>query len=50
MNEVADIGGSSAHKKLHGQSDDIRKTTEIAYSSQFFSINEVIKETAKYLK
>ena len=43
MNEVVEIGGYGAHEKLHIQGDDVRKITEIRYSSQFFSIKEVVE-------
>ena len=49
VDTVVEMTGSGAHEKRHSQGDDVLKTTNVVYSSQFDSIEEVMEAAKKYL-
>ena len=49
MDRVVEMKGSGAHDKRHSQGEDADKTLKVVYTSQFTSLEEVIKATAEYL-
>ena len=49
MNKVVELGGTGAHEKRHTQGDDVRQTTNIVYTTQFSSIEDVVSQTTKYM-
>ena len=50
MNTIVEMGGTGAHERRHTQGDDVRKTTNVVFTTQFNSLEEVILQTTKYLK
>ena len=50
MNTIVEMRGTGAHERRHTQGDDVRKTTNVVFTTQFNSLEEVILQTTKYLK
>ena len=50
MNTVVEMGGTGAHEKRHSQGEDVVKTTNIVFTTQFNSLEEVVTKTSDHLK
>ena len=50
MNVIVAMGDTGAHERRHPQGDDVLKTTNVMFTTQFNSLEEVISQTTKYLK
>ena len=50
MNTIFEVGDTGAHEKRRTQVNDVRMTIDIAFTTQFNSLVEVVSQTVKYLK